>query len=41
MKKKKQQRFKKYCLHVYVDQENENGIMILGKWRRDAVEPNI
>jgi len=39
MKKKKQQRFKKYCLHV--DQENENGIMILGKWRRDAVKPNI
>ncbi|KAL6268047.1 hypothetical protein P5V15_001131 [Pogonomyrmex californicus] len=40
-KKEHQQGFKKYCSPAYVDQEDDNRIMIPGEWRRDAAALNI
>ncbi|KAL6254070.1 hypothetical protein P5V15_014687 [Pogonomyrmex californicus] len=35
-KEEHQQGFKKYCPPTYIDQEDDNRIMIPGEWRRDA-----
>ncbi|KAL6268209.1 hypothetical protein P5V15_001320 [Pogonomyrmex californicus] len=40
-KEEHQQGFKKYCPPAYVDQEDDNRIMIPGEWRRDAAASNI